>query len=454
MSSILKLRINAIVVILLFSGIFLVGCKKSENNIPKETLAINEWILDYMDFFYFWNKELPNIDPRLEPDSEKYFEKLLKKPDDKWSFITDNAKELFEYFDGVIKSMGYSIQLYYLEEGSDQVIAIVEFVYPNSPASEAGIARGDIFTRINGSIITDSNYQELLSLDKMTITLASLTNSGIVEQPSTINLNAIKLETNPIVVKSIAEVNGTKIGYLAYTSFIEKYDSELIQTFLEFKEAGVNELVLDLRYNGGGSVTSAQLLASLIAPTSAGGDIFISEVWNNNITEYYQQEDIDTQIRIEHHDAALHLNRVYVLTTQGTASASEMVIYGLKPYMEVVQIGDVTYGKYYGSITITADEDEKHNWAIQPIVMRSENKTNSINYSVGLPPDYELIDNRYNAQLGDPEEHFLAAAIGLITKGSLPVAPTLKSKSVQRTVRNSKDLNDPLRTIMITKMKK
>src|SRR5690554_1307915 len=249
--------------------------------------------------------------------------------------------------------MGYSIQLYYLEEGSDQVIAIVEFVYPNSPASEAGIARGDIFTRINGSIITDSNYQELLSLDKMTITLASLTNSGIVEQPSTINLNAIKLETNPIVVKSIAEVNGTKIGYLAYTSFIEKYDSELIQTFLEFKEAGVNELVLDLRYNGGGSVTSAQLLASLIAPTSAGGDIFISEVWNNNITEYYQQEDIDTQIRIEHHDAALHLNRVYVLTTQGTASASEMVIYGLKPYMEVVQIGDVTYGKYYGSITIT-----------------------------------------------------------------------------------------------------
>lgn len=454
MSSILKLRINAIVVILLFSGIFLVGCKKSENNISKETLAINEWILDYMDFFYFWNKELPNIDPRLEPDSEKYFEKLLKKPDDKWSFITDNAKELFEYFDGVIKSMGYSIQLYYLEEVSDQVIAIVEFVYPNSPASEAGIARGDIFTRINGSIITDSNYQELLSLDKMAITLASLTNSGIVEQPSTINLNAIKLETNPIVVKSVAEVNGTKIGYLAYTSFIEKYDSELEQTFLEFKEAGVNELVLDLRYNGGGSVTSAQLLASLIAPTSASGDIFISEVWNNNITEYYQQEDIDTQIRIEQHDAALHLNRVYVLTTQGTASASEMVIYGLKPYMEVVQIGDVTYGKYYGSITITADEDEKHNWAIQPIVMRSENKTNSINYSVGLPPDYELIDNRYNAQLGDPEEYFFAAAIGLITKGSLPVAPILKSKSVQRTVRNSKDWNDPLRTIMITKMKK
>lgn len=444
----LNFRTYLLAGIFLLSGLLFTNCEENEHKISKETLAINEWIYDYMDLAYFWNKEFPNIDSKLESDSEKYFEKLLKKPDDKWSFITDDAKALFNYFDGIVKSMGYSIQLYYLKEGSNQVISIVEYVYPNSPASEAGIERGDVFTRINGTTITDKNFQSLLGLDEITITLASLTNEGtVIEQPSTINLRAIELNTNPVIVNTVLEVEGNKIGYLAYTSFIEKYDSTLIQAFSEFKEAGVTELVLDLRYNGGGSVTSAQLLAGLIAPSSAVGEVFITEVWNKNLAKY------NDQLIIKQQKENLNLSRVYILTTEGTASASEMIIYGLEPHMEVIQIGDVTYGKYYGSITITADERKSHNWAMQPIVMRAENKTNNINYNSGLPPNYEMLDNKYNAQLGDPEENFLAAAIGLITKGSLPAAPMLKSKPVEKTVLNFKDWNDPLRTTMVTKEK-
>lgn len=450
MKAYLNFRNYILIGTFLLAGLLFTSCDTEKvilptEDIDKETLAINEWILDYMDLAYFWNQELPNIDTKLEQDSEKYFEKLLKKPDDKWSFITDDAKALFNYFDGIIKSMGYSIQLYYLEEGSDQVISIVEYVYPNSPASIAGIERGDIFTRINGTTITDKNYQNLLNLDEMSITLASLTNEGIIEQPSTLNLIAIELNTNPVIVKSILDAENIKIGYLAYTSFIEKYDSTLIQAFSDFKQAGVTELVLDLRYNGGGSVTSAQLLAGLIAPTSAVGEVFISEVWNKNLTKYNEK------LKIKQHNENLNLSRVYILTTEGTASASEMVIYGLEPHMEVIQIGDETYGKYYGSITITADERKKHNWAIQPIVMRAENKTNSINYSSGLSPNYRMVDNVYNAQLGDPEEIFLAAAISHITKGSFPTPSTLKSKRNRNTVKRFKEWIEPHRATMIVK---
>ena len=443
-----NLRTYLIASILLASVVLFSNCKKEEEGISKETLVVNQWIEGWMNFAYFWNKELPNLNSKLEPDSEEYFDKLLKKPDDKWSFITDDAEELLNYFDGIVKSMGYSIQLYYFDGIPDQVIAIVEFVYPNSPASEAGLERGVIFTRINGSIITKSNYQSLLSLDEMTITWASETKSGIVEQPSTIKISARTLETNPIVKSSVSEVNGSKIGYLLYTSFIEKYDPQLIQTFSEFKDVGIDELVLDLRYNGGGAVTSAQLLAGLIAPTTAVDEIFISEVWNNNLSEKY-----NSNINIEHYDENLNLSRIYVLTTGGTASASEMVIYGLQPHMEVIQIGAITYGKYYGSITLT-DENKKHNWAIQPIVMRAENKTNSIDYNSGLLPNYEIFDKTYNAQLGDPEEHFFAAAISHITKGSFPPPSTLKSKHDRETVRDFKRWNEPHKTTMLVKKNK
>lgn len=130
MKAYLNFRNYILIGTFLLAGLLFTSCDTEKvilptEDIDKETLAINEWILDYMNLAYFWNQELPNIDTKLEQDSEKYFEKLLKKPDDKWSFITDDAKALFNYFDGVIKSMGYSIQLYYLEEGSDQVISIV-----------------------------------------------------------------------------------------------------------------------------------------------------------------------------------------------------------------------------------------------------------------------------------------------------------------------------------------
>ncbi len=443
---------------ILIVALSLASCKKDDpinledaQQIPRSVLTINQFIYDYMDLGYFWNADMPKINHRKEPDSEAYFYKLLKQPDDKWSFITDDVEALEKYFSGVTKSKGYSIELYRLTPNSNQVIAIVEFVYHNTPAEDAGLKRGDIIYRINGNFLTIENYQELLRLDNMVITLALIHQSGeATELSPSINISAVAdLVHHPIVATSVIELGDKKVGYLAYTSFIANYDSELAGVFREFKTQGVSELVLDLRYNGGGSVSTALMLAEMIAPSSAVGEVFIREKWNNKLSSY--NEDLKLKTNAQN----LNLSRVFVLTTSATASASEMIIYGLKPHMEVIQIGETTHGKYYASVMLTdnnADPSKRqHNWAIQPIVLRSENKDNSINYQEGLPATFELQDNRYNAQLGEAEEHFLDIALTYIETGSFPVQETTKSASDNlRSIDGFKDKMDPLRNVMLT----
>lgn len=432
----------------------LTSCDKDDSGISSEVIKINKFIYNNMSLLYYWNEEMPDIKYTLEPNSEEYFYKLLKDPDDRWSFITDDVAELENYFSGIVKSPGYSIQGYRLNQTTDQVIFIVEYVYRNSPASEAGLKRGDIFYKINGEVLTNTNFQQLLSLDDMVITLAQITEADelIALEPAISIQSQENLVQHPILATNIIQKGSAIIGYLAYSSFIDDYDVELAEVFTNFKAAGVNELVLDLRYNGGGAVSTAEMLASIIVPAAENGKVFIREKYNDVLSQY--NFDLTFDVKANN----LNLDRVYILTTEGTASASEMVIYGLAPYMDVVQIGAETHGKYYASITWTDNNEDAskrtHNWAIQPIVIKSENVDNSINYLKGLSPDYELADTRYNADLGDEEEHFLAAAIEHITTGSIQNA-ALKSASAAtpniRAIKGFKQSRDPFHGTMFIK---
>jgi C-terminal processing protease CtpA/Prc len=444
-------RLLSFCLILSILLLILVSCQDDDTELSQSsestTAEINQWILDYMDLAYYWSEDMPTIDTETESDPETFFYQLLKTPEDRWSFITDDIDELLDYFQGITKSMGYSIQLYYLNSNSEQLVAIVEYVYSDTPASEAGLDRGDMIVEIDNQIITLDNYEELLSLETMEITLGTITNSTLVELTPTVNLVAREINTNPIVKDTILEIDDIKIGYLAYTSFISNYDDQLVDVFTEFKSSNIDELVLDLRYNGGGSVNTALLMASLIAPSSAINDVFINEIWNTNLTEY------NDTLKLYEQEANVNLDNLYVLTTEGTASASEMVIYGLEPYMNIIQIGDTTTGKYYASITLY-DEERTHDWGIQPLVLRAENKTNSINYSEGLPYDYEADDIYYNAPLGDPEEQFFEIAISLITTGSIPATSQIQSTKTSIISKKYNDLLDPLKTTMVVPFQK
>jgi C-terminal processing protease CtpA/Prc len=480
----------------LFFGIVLlslaaISCHKNEETtINKEALSVNEFILEYMDYFYLWTDKIPaNLDPKATEDSKVFFEKTRYKgnegdrdPDtgiykngDRWSFITDDLQGLLDYFNGIRTTAGYMPYAYLMEEGSDKLVLVVKYVYANSPASEVGLKRGSIIMKIDGKDLTNENVNELFGKESYEITLGTFDeNTGkfsLTNKTETITKREI--HTNPILKSEIYEIKGVKIAYLLYNSFIHDYDNKLIAEFQNYKSAGVNELILDFRYNGGGAVSSALNIASMIAPKGTIGSVFLKKQYNSKLQQdflndpnYGQDylEDNLAETAYGHSDDGgiegtplpnLNLSKVYILGLEGTASASELIINGLKPYMNVVTVGGTTHGKYTASVTFK--NKEYTNWAIQPIIFKSANANDETDYWNGFTPDLPIGDYPLNGDFGFDVstmtgEPMLATAIKDITgDGSLA-----KQKEVETMVFKGaeiKDGNSALSTTMIYDIK-
>ena len=221
-------------------------------------------------------------------------------------------------------------------------------------------------------------------------------------------------------------MNGTKIGYLVYVEFIpgnnDAYLQEMDNIFNEFISAGVSDLIVDLRYNPGGAVDAAIHLASEIVPLTIASNsgLMIRLQYNADLQYYLVANNFNSYLYYNFYPAAgnLNLNRVYILTTGRSASASELVIAGLDPYMEVVQIGTPTYGKYVGSWVIP---DDKNKWAMMPIVSKFINNNGFTDFEDGLTPDHVVEDNLFSAlPFGNVNDPMIARAIELATGKSMP----------------------------------
>ncbi len=443
-------------------SLVLVSCKDDS---PSPVKKRNVWVGETMDTYYLWEDKIEDVEYHTGENTFDLFERLVYRRGeiDRWSFITDDYQGLLNLFAGVYKSTGYSFRPYYRDQDySNEVICIIEYVESGSPADVAQIKRGDIFYKVDGQVITDDNFYDLVNRESLELTFGILSQDRTIEEllPKK-NIRAVELQSNPILKTSIVEANGIKIAYLAYTSFIREYDKELEAVFADFKNQGVDELVLDLRYNSGGSVSSAVLLCSLIAPASKVGSVLFKENYNELLNRHIISQDGEESLimRFQANANNLDLSRVVVLTTRNTASASEMIIYGLKPHMDVIQIGEQTHGKYYASATFT--DDEICNWAIQPIIFRTENSDNSIDYTQGLWPDKPVQDLGlvFNQQevfdLGEQEEEFFALAIQAIT-GNLPstVKSAITPKQSVKALDTGTKLGHPLKYDMHYDLKK
>ncbi|MEO0334391.1 MAG: S41 family peptidase, partial [Bacteroidota bacterium] len=217
------------------------------------------------------------------------------------------------------------------------------------------------------------------------------------------------------------------VGYLVYSDFISG-DNETWLTSLdialdEFAQAGVTDIVLDLRYNPGGEIAVAQYLASALAPTSAisSEEVLVRYNYNEQLESsiaFYEGEDsenlVSTFINTSY---SLNLNQIYFLTSSSTASASELLISGLDPYMDVIIIGEPTVGKFYGSWVIPdLEEPARHDWAVMPIVLKYTNAVGATDFTEGLTPDYAVEDNLlYAKPFGDPADPLLGTALSLIS---------------------------------------
>ena len=412
------------------------------SDLPKETLILNNWIWEGMNEVYLWEAYIPDINWRSEPDPEAFFYKLLFDGD-RNSWIVDDYEALASMFDGVETATGMSADPVLYTD--NQVIYFVEYVTPGSPAADSGIMRGDIIYTIDGAILTKDNYRNLYYQTTASFGFADWDGNAMVPNSTEISLTAIELNQNPVVYDEVIDYEGQKIGYFVYTQFTTgqqgEWLEELNEVFSDFKSAGVSDMVVDLRYNPGGSLDLSAYIAATLAPMATMEDsgVFVNLVWNDLYNNYWAGADLDQngqadglesaqlRIRMPRSDMNLDLSAVYFLTTDGTASASESLMAGLYPYMDVVQIGTTTYGKCYASITIDDWEDPKrHTWAMQPIVIKYSNAGGFTDFVDGIPPDFEVNDNLlYAKPFGSLEDPLLAKALEEITG----VSPLVKKSA-------------------------
>ena len=393
---------------------------------------VNSWIFENMEHWYLWNDALPlKTDKNLDPDS--YFKSLLSD-EDRFSWIQGNYKDLLNSLQGISKEAGYEFVLYREKEGSDNVVMQILYIKPGSPAASTALKRGDLVTHINGAQITTQNYRDLLDAIKNNhevVYKSLLIEEERFGEPEKLSLSAIEYSENPNYLHKVVEIDGRKIGYFVYNFFAAgtdtqpgKYDQEMDAIFGNFRAQGITDLVLDLRFNSGGSESSAKNLASLMGRGVDGSKVFLKRKYNAVVEKAILSDPNlgESFLTSHYHKKAnnignlLSSGQVYILTSSRTASASELIINALEPFMDVVLVGDTTYGKNVGSISLFEENDEKNVWGMQPIVVKVFNSEDRSDYGNGFAPDVLHKDNSlYLYPLGDPREALLNQAIGKIT---------------------------------------
>lgn len=392
------------------------------------TLDVQNFIYRGLNVFYLYKSEIPELaDNHYENQGalnsflngfsspENLFAYLLSEKD-RFSFLIDDYRVLEQLLDGVTLDNGMKFGLVRIDP-SGEVFGYVRYVLPNTSAEENGVERGMIFNTVDGVALTADNFNQLLSPTSYSIGLATLNGNELVPTGENISLTKQQHTENPIHIAKTLDISGMKIGYLMYNAFTSDFDSQLNAVFADFKAEGITDLVLDLRYNGGGSIETANDLSSMITGQFEG-ELFIKQVYNENFDDeprFFNDEIGKTGEGINN----LNLNRVFVLTTSSSASASELVISGLMPYIDVIQIGGTTTGKFQGS-TVVYDSPTftkqnvnlGHRYAMLPLILKSVNSAGFTDYADGIQPDVPVQEDYANLGiLGEPSEPLLSAAL-------------------------------------------
>lgn len=445
-------RLSPVALAILF--LFTISCKR--NNVDPVSPAgdaqfsdINAWVYTQMKDAYFWSSDMPaqaTLDPKANPSD--YFEKLIYKRAtvDRFSGITDDVAALQKEFNGISKIFGIQYQIAAPDQSSSNVGLYLSYVVKGSPAETAGLKRGDIITKVDGQLLTSANYATLLrNSETHSFTLGTLDGTTLLsDDKKTFSVTKAEVSENPVGFSTIIDKSkyGKKIGYLVYTQFVpgtdaspKAYDDQLRKVFGDFKAQGVNELVLDLRFNGGGYISSAETLASLIGKNVSTSKVFYKEQWNENNTAFLKKSKganaLDHNFVAEPNNIGSQLDRVFVLTSQGTASASELVINGLKPYMSVITVGDHTYGKnLFG--TLVSDDQKRWNWGMYVMLGQTANASDESDYGnvSGISANYKVDDTviPYRS-FGDDNETLFGKVLNVI---GVPVGPNARLGATAR----------------------
>jgi C-terminal processing protease CtpA/Prc len=450
---------NHKVAVCLLSGIscllLFTACNKNESSLPEFNgeNPTQEWIYKTLLTHYFWYSQLPavkSLDFTSEPES--FFQSLLVDDDghdgNHYSYLANKQSSVRRLSLSQTK-YSYGFEFMIFVDAAKKYAAYIEYVVPNSPAARANLHRGDCIIEINGATLNDNNYGNLLGDGAVTLTVTTIgdasarNNVFVYGNKKTVALDAAEaVEDNPVLLHKVIEHGGKRVGYLLYNHFTagitdksEEYDEILRQVSNEFKAAAVNEVVLDLRYNNGGIITSAMLLCDVLAPANVFAEKALMGKLAYNDKSKPRESEFDFGMDdILKTGQNLDLSRLYVLTSNSTASASELVVNCLRPYYDVFLIGMQTAGKNVGSSTFDSPDEQ---WTMQPITCQVFNAKNESDYRNGFAPDVEiskknmknLVSSVSQFDLGDKNEILLRTALSLIDGTYIPGVKSLSSTS-------------------------
>ena len=435
------------------------GCRKQVpdeySQLDQETRQqrkyVNTFAWNVMNTYYLWRDEIaPALEKwqtweePIQKVADIRYKNAAGKDIDHWTMLTDDFASLEGGVSGHTRTLGMDFLLYYADQTHSRICAVVTYTFKAAPAAQAGLKRGDAIMTVDGLEMTPDNYQKIVRerlLGGGTVKL------GLSDGRS-VTVTAADMYEDPVqTVRILERPGGKKVGYLHYTSFTLDSCEDLVDVFDDFVREGINDLVLDLRYNGGGYLITEEVLASMLAPVSVvkAGSILYQEVFNSKLAAEMKVEPTCFETTFTFRSGGElkvvttagsnpDLPRLYVLVTDASASASESLVCCLRPYMDVILIGEQTSGKYcagylmkavnwYDSVKKELEEGEYakalpyvDNWGIYVMYSRYAD-CNGVTLSMpdGIAPDFEAEDDPLDGfALGDPEETMLAFALSLM----------------------------------------
>lgn len=420
--------------------------------------TVNTFAFNVMNTFYLWNEEIYdslatwklNDDPVEKVRRIRY--KDSKGEDiDKWSVVTDDIEAMKSRTGGVKTTYGFDFKLYYTDKSRTAVCIVVTLTYPGGPAEKAGLKRGDVFLKIAGKTITPDNYQTLLYDNFLYAPECTLTDAAGKAH----SMKAVEMYEDPLLVTKVFEVGGKKVGYLFFNRFTLGACYDLVKTGKYFRSEGIDDLILDMRYNPGGYVTTESVLASILAPEEEviAGSVFETAVYNsiiakawgdedNRFAEEFTFSDSEGQHTVSVAGANVRIKHLYAILTGDSASAAESILVGLMHYLDVKIFGQKSGGKFCTGIMYSAkdwykDYDDQLNdsqkdlgkeyadkWGIYVMIARFADKNGDTPCMPdGFRPDYSVEDDPTETYpLGDEREAMLAAVLARLGGKAAPAA--------------------------------
>lgn len=392
---------------LAFSLFIISGCQKDDDEIEKA----NKAFYDLMKEWYLWYKQMPAVNPSNYSSPYYLLEALRVYPPDRWSFIS--TKTEFESYFKESKFIGFGFGSAYDTGGSLRI----SFIFNSVQLYQLGVRRGWIIKSVNGITLNGQSIGQLLGPNQIGVSA-----TFVFRKPdgTEVSHTVTKQEVimNNVLHKEVINTTAGNVGYLVFQGFTEPSIAELKLAFQEFTNAGITDLILDLRYNGGGSVGAAVFLGSSLLSAPHKDQVFVKYIHNDKKTS---ENTTNKFIQTEYN---LNLTRLITIATSGTASASELIINGLKPYIPVYVVGDDTHGKPTGMYAWYYKD-----YAFVPVTFKTTNANDEGDFYDGIPANSYVADDT-TRPFGDPEEASLKEALHFIVSGSF--SGTIQTKKYMK----------------------